>query len=100
MRAKTLVNAMRVEPLNDGFIYSEYVRSVFARLQVQGDTRNFPPIVTDAETIVELARDESSGELRGRLRLASFLQPLDPLYFAAQRQAVSISDYDLRLIPL
>ena len=37
------------------------------------------------------------GTARGRLRLVSYLQPLDPLYFAAGGKSVSISDYSLEL---
>ena len=37
---------------------------------------------------------------RGRLRLVSYLQPLDPLYFAAGGKSVSISDYSLALTRL
>ena len=81
-------------------VVSELVRSVFARLTVPGDTRNFPPIVTDSETIFELVNEGSNRELRGRLRLVSYLQPLDPLYFEAQRKGVSISDYSLTMSTL
>ena len=39
----------------------------------------------------------SPAVLRGQLRLISYLQPYDPLYFAAGRKSVSISDYQLTL---
>ena len=66
-----------------------------------GDTRSFPPITTDAETIVALEPEAADANvLRGRLRLISYLQPYDPLYFAAGRKSVSISDYSLMLTRL
>jgi len=47
---------------------------------------------------VEAPTAGASGDrLVGRLRLASYLQPLDPLYFAADKKAVSISDYSVEL---
>jgi len=64
---------------------------------VPGDTRNFPPITTDSETLLLLKADASGDVLRGQLRLVSYLQPYDPLYFAAGRKSVSISDYSLTL---
>ncbi len=61
-----------------------------------GDTRNFPPITTDQEVLTSLDAPVG-GTARGRLRLVSYLQPLDPLYFAAGGKSVSISDYSLEL---
>ena len=99
---KQVTNSLRVatSPTGRSVVYSEFTRSVFARKTVPGDTRNFPPITTDAETVVSLAPDPSGEVLRGRLRLISYLQPYDPLYFAAGRKSVSISDYSLTLTRL
>jgi hypothetical protein len=74
-------------------------RGIFARKLVQGDTRSFPPITTDSETIVELSSGggPSTDLVRGRLRLSSYLQPLDPLFFEARGRSVSLSNYDLVL---
>jgi len=36
----------------------------------------------------------------GRLRLIEYLQPNDPLFFAAGRKSVSISDYSVSLTRL
>lgn len=82
--------------------FSDFTRAILARLTVAGDTRNFPPITTDAETLVQLTADgEGAADvLRGRLRLVSYLTPNDPLYFAAARKSVSISDYALTLTRL
>ena len=104
---KVLVNSARSAMSGDGgvpsdsVVLSEFVRSIFARKLTPGDTRNFPPITTDTETVLELAPSASSTSapsvLVGRLRLISYLQPLDPLYFEAARRSVSLSDYDLVL---
>lgn len=98
------VNSKRLELSEDGrsVVVSEFIRSIFARLRAPGDNRNFPPITTDQETIYQLERASASDAeppsvLLGRLRIASFLQPLDPLYFEAAQRAVSISDYRLEL---
>lgn len=96
---KLLVNNMRVEQQDDRVVFSEMSRSIFARRMVAGDTRSFPPITTDQETIVELTK-LSDGRVSGRLRLVSYLQPLDALYFAANKASVSISDYSLSLVPV
>jgi hypothetical protein len=83
------------------FIRAETERSIFARRMVQGDSRNFPPITTDSEVLTALAPPARPGEpASGKLRLISYLQPLDPLYFAAGKKAVSISDYSLTLTPM
>ena len=46
----------------------------------------------DATPVVEAAA--------GRLRLIEYLQPNDPLFFAAGRKSVSISDYSISLTRL
>ena len=98
---KQIVNSLRIAlPPGEqpGFVSTDFTRAIFARKMVQGDTRNFPPITTDAETIISLAPEGAGAEvLRGKLRLVSYLQPYDPLYFAAGRAGVSISDYSLTL---
>ena len=105
VQQKQLVTSMRVaaSPAAAGAFVSTYSdRAIFARKLVAGDTRNFPPITTDSEVVVTLAPpdDPASGVARGRLRLLSYLQPYDPLYFAAGRKSVSISDYSLTLTRL
>lgn len=102
---KQIVNSERVAQAPSGtpssVVISEFTRSIFARLTVPGDTRSFPPITTDSETVVRLAPDaDNSNVVRGSLRLISYLQPYDPLYFAAGRKSVSISDYSLTLTKL
>ena len=96
---------MRVATAPDGdsggFLESYSDRAIFARKLIQGDTRNFPPITTDSEVVIALTpADATASVVRGRLRLLSYLQPYDPLYFAAGRKAVSISDYSLNLTRL
>ena len=100
VQQKLLVNALRVGRSSDdaAFVASELTRGIFARKIAPGDTRNFQPITTDTETVIELSRGASPDELRGRLRLVSYLQPMDPLYFSAGGQSVSISDYSLSLV--
>jgi hypothetical protein len=104
VQQKQLVTSMRVaaNPTGGGSFISTYSdRAIFARKLVAGDTRNFPPITTDSEVVVTLAPDDTAaGVARGKLRLLSFLQPYDPLYFAAGRKSVSISDYSLTLTRL
>ena len=107
---KQIVNSMRVATPSEGtaapaVVFSEFTRGIFARLTMPGDTRNFPPITTDSETIVALAPEPAEGGgapevVRGKLRLISYLQPYDALYFAAGRKSVSISDYSLTLTRL
>ena len=104
---KQIVNSMRVATPSEGtaVVFSEFTRLIFARLTMPGDTRNFPPITTDSETIVALAPDAVEGGgppevVRGKLRLISYLQPYDALYFAAGRKSVSVSDYSLTLTRL
>lgn len=108
VQQKLLVNALRVatppvvteassqQPV---VVASELTRGIFARKLVPGDTRSFPPITTDSETIVQLGWAPAGGgdELLGRLRLASYLQPLDPLFFEARGRSVSLSNYNLKL---
>ena len=100
VQQKLLVNALRVGRSSDdaAFVASELTRGICARTLAPGDTRNFQPITTDTETVIELSRGASPDELRGRLRLVSYLQPMDPLYFSAGGQSVSISDYSLSLV--
>eukprot|EP00967_Tisochrysis_lutea_P104323 scaffold158295_cov30-Tisochrysis_lutea.AAC.1 len=97
---QTLVNSARLG-LGDGtlkpFALSEFTRVVFSRRLQPGDTRNFPPIITDQETLLQLTPSADGTFATGRLRLVSYLQPLNELYFAAGRRAVAISDYSLEL---
>jgi hypothetical protein len=113
---------MRVATREGSVVFSEPSRSIFARKMLAGDTRSFPPITTDQETLVELTLAEdgevtsnpssvhtahrdrpvaltrsSLQTVNGRIRLASYLNPLDPLFFAASKQSVSVSDYTLVL---
>jgi hypothetical protein len=102
---KVLVNSLRVAVStgSDRVIFSEFTRSTLARILAQGDTRNFPPITIDSESIVELVRtsgDEQPMVVQGRLRLVDYLNPNDQLYFAAGKRSVAISDYLLRLVRL
>jgi len=94
---KVIVNRQYADRGSDHtIIFSDISRSIFARRVAPGDTRSFPPITTDQEVIVEL-RPTGTGSASGRLRLVSYLQPLDPLYFEAARRSVAISDYSLEL---
>ena len=94
---KSLINRVRVESDADGGVaIQEVTRIILARRMMPGDTRNFPPITTDQEVLTSLDAPVG-GTARGRLRLVSYLQPLDPLYFAAGGKSVSISDYSLEL---
>jgi hypothetical protein len=97
---KTLLNSARLG-VGGGevpaFALSELTRAVFSRRLQPGDTRNFPPILTDQETILRLEPSADAAAATGRLRLVSYLQPLDQLYFAAGKRAVAISDYALEL---
>ena len=94
---KSLINRVRVEADADGGVaIQEVTRIILARRLMPGDTRNFPPITTDQEVLTSLDAPVG-GTARGRLRLVSYLQPLDPLYFAAGGKSVSISDYSLEL---
>lgn len=96
---KQLVTSVQQAETPDGrsLCISEQSRIILSRRAMQGDTRSFPPITTDQETLLEIAHDGGADTLRGRLRLVSFLQPLDPLYFEANKRSVSISDYSLLL---
>ena len=93
---KSLINRVRVEADADQVTIQEVTRIILARRLMPGDTRNFPPITTDQEVLTSLDAPVG-GTARGRLRLVSYLQPLDPLYFAAGGKSVSISDYSLEL---
>ena len=78
-------------------VFSDFTRAIFARRTVPGDTRNFPPITTDAETIVRLTPEAATADvLRGKLRLISYLQPYDPLYFAGARAHCDFKPVDLQ----
>lgn len=99
---KVLVNSLRVavSPSGQRCVSSEFSRATLARILAPGDTRNFPPITIDSETMVDL--ESAGGEERlmsvqGRLRLVDYLNPNDALYFAAGKRAVAISDYSLSL---
>ena len=102
---KQIVGSMRVaarDATSSGgegrsVIFTEFARSILARRTVPGDTRNFPPITTDAETIVSLGRTAQALTRSAAASLISYLQPYDPLYFAQGRKSVSISDYSLTL---
>lgn len=98
---KTITNSARLGVGSGGqtpaFALSELSRAVFSRRLQPGDTRNFPPILTDQETILLLQPSADGATATGRLRLVSYLQPLDQLYFAAGKRAVAISDYALEL---
>jgi len=96
---KLLINGLRVAHSEGRVVASELTRGIFARKLIQGDTRSFPPITTDSETIIELnsGGGPSTDLVRGRLRLSSYLQPLDPLFFEARGRSVSLSNYDLVL---
>ena len=76
-------------------VASELTRGIFARKLVPGKV--LPPITTDSETIVQLWARGGGDELLRRLRLASYLQPLDPLFFEARGRSVSLSNYNLKL---
>lgn len=60
------------------------------------NTNTAPPVSTDTELLFAY-RQISEGLVEGRLRIASYLNPNDRLYFDAQRKAVSIQDYTLQL---
>ena len=105
---KVLVNAFSVarRPLDGGAsdggeraVASEVTRSIFARTLMPGDTRSFPPITVDSETILEVqgTGEASPMEVTGRLRLVDYLQPLDAMYFEAARRSVAVSDYTIHL---
>ena len=81
------------------FVSSDCTRAILARRKMAGDTRDFPPITTDSEVLVSLTPngDASPDAASGQLRLVEYLNPNDPLYFAAGRKSVSISDYSLSL---
>jgi len=103
---KVYVNSMRaaLSPSGDGagdgaFISSETTRSILARRLVKGDTRNFPPLTADSEVVINLVPTTPTSAT-GRLRLIEYLNPNDPLYFAAGGKSVSISDYSLALTRL
>jgi hypothetical protein len=75
-------------------VASESQRSIFALT----NENPAPPIFTDSEVLYEFRRVESQPDtVRGRLRIASYLNPLDPLYFDARDRAVSVQDYTLEM---
>jgi len=100
---KTIVNSVRVskQQESDAFISSDVMRTILARRKVAGDTRNFPPLTADSEVLLSLSpASPSTDSATGRLRLVEYLNPQDPLYFAAGGKSVSISDYSLTLTRL
>ena len=107
---KQFVNAVRVAmppltteassaPQEASFISSDIIRTILARRKVPGDTRNFPPLTVDSEVLLSLT-PITADMASGRVRLVEYLNPNDPLYFAAGGKSVSISDYSLALTRL
>ena len=68
------------------------MRSIAADL-VEGFPKEIRSVYVECDVS---AADAASG----RLRLVEYLQPYDPLYFAAGGKSVSISDYSLTLTRL
>jgi len=79
----------------------ESTRILFARKDI-----DLPPIVSDTEVITQLGSPQlqitSDGAqvivVSGKLRIAGYLNPNDALYFDARQRAVTLSDYDLKLV--
>ena len=94
---------------NQCWMASEGQRSIFALT----NENTAPPVVTDSEVLYEFNWDKAAPTdsippdsrsaasnvvvAKGRLRIASYLNPMDPLYFDAKNRAVSIQDYSLEL---
>lgn len=107
---KQISNSLRVATLpgaaaaagkaGSSYVSSEATRQIFARRKVAGDTRDFPPITTDSEVLISLAPALDGAGASGKLRLVEYLNANDPLYFAAARKSVSISDYSITLVRL
>lgn len=77
----------------------ELQRSIFALTNAS----TAPPITTDRELLYNFqvpASDskDSSRRVQGKLRIASYLNPTDKLYFEARNRAVSIQDYTLIMV--
>jgi hypothetical protein len=86
--------ALSQSPCSSCWVASESQRSIFALT----NENPAPPIFTDSEVLYEFRRVESQPDtVRGRLRIASYLNPLDPLYFDARDRAVSVQDYTLEM---
>jgi hypothetical protein len=73
----------------------ECQRSLFALT----NANTAPPIPTDSELLFSYRLDDCQNlnHVTGRLRIASYLNPLDSLYFAARQRAVTIQDYVIDL---
>jgi hypothetical protein len=83
-------------PCSSCWVASESQRSIFALT----NENPAPPIFTDSEVLYEFRLPASQPEnniIHGRLRIASYLNPMDKLYFDAQNRAVSIQDYTLEM---
>ena len=82
---------------NESWYGWESQRALFALT----NSNTAPPVSTDTELLYsfqpQLEERTSAATIQGRLRIASFLNPNDRLYFDAQRQAVSLQDYTLRM---
>lgn len=82
----------------DAVVADELTRQIYARRCEQSEETRVcpPPIVTDQESVTEYRR-MPDGTVEGRVRLLGYLNPTDLLYFAAERRAVTVSDYRIRL---
>ena len=70
----------------------EVQRSIFALT----NQNTAPPITTDTQLIWKLDQGEDGQTVKGRFRIAQFLNAQsDKLYFEARNRAVSIQDYTL-----
>jgi hypothetical protein len=91
------------------WVASESQRSIFALT----NESPAPPIFTDSEVMYEFhvpdcspspasAGSRKPDRVQGRLRIASYLNPMDELYFDARNRAVSLQDYtlDMRRVSL
>jgi hypothetical protein len=89
------------------WVASESQRSIFALT----NESPAPPIFTDSEVMYEFhvpncakstAESLKPDRVQGRLRIASYLNPMDKLYFDAKNRAVSLQDYtlDMRRVSL
>jgi hypothetical protein len=94
------VNAAEPQPWCSDANYASWTgfecqRSLFALT----NANTAPPIPTDSELLFSYRLDDcrNLNHVTGRLRIASYLNPLDSLYFAARQRAVTIQDYVLDL---
>eukprot|EP00929_Paragymnodinium_shiwhaense_P005178 TRINITY_DN106803_c0_g1_i1.p1 TRINITY_DN106803_c0_g1~~TRINITY_DN106803_c0_g1_i1.p1 ORF type:complete len:374 (-),score=46.26 TRINITY_DN106803_c0_g1_i1:6-1127(-) len=74
--------------------------SVNSRTLFGAPGAGYNPLTVDEELLTEFQRVSQPGEpekVRGRVRLAGFLNPQDPLYFDSGNKAVTIADYELEL---